>query len=97
MRNPRRLLEATAEEWKRWDAAARREGISWAQFARRALLARLAYQDEVREEIATGSEAGRHLAVLLPGMSEKGAPAMPSKKQSKAPSATRAGKGSSRS
>jgi hypothetical protein len=46
-RQPRRLLEAPPASWKDWDRAARMEGVSWAQFARRALLARVAYVDDL--------------------------------------------------
>jgi hypothetical protein len=34
---PRRQIEATAADWKRWDRAAKLEGITLAAFARRAL------------------------------------------------------------
>lgn len=36
-RNPRRLLESVKQDWARWDAAAKREGLNWSEFARRAL------------------------------------------------------------
>jgi len=36
-RLPRRLLEAVAEDWERWDAAARAAGLNWSEFTRRAL------------------------------------------------------------
>lgn len=42
IRKPRRLLEAPPPDWKRWDAVAKIEGISWSEFARRALLQRTA-------------------------------------------------------
>src|SRR4051812_2101923 len=49
IRKPRRLLEAPAPDWKRWDAAAKREGISWSEFARRALLQRTASTAELEQ------------------------------------------------
>lgn len=36
-RNPRRLLEAHAPDWRRWDAAAEISGLNWSEFTRRAL------------------------------------------------------------
>lgn len=36
-RNPRRLVEATPQDWARWDAAARAEGVNFSEFTRRAL------------------------------------------------------------
>lgn len=39
-RRPRRLLESVQQDWDRWDAAASREGLTFTEFARRALDAR---------------------------------------------------------
>ena len=36
-RKPRRLVESTPEDWERWDAEAARQGLNFAEFARRAL------------------------------------------------------------
>lgn len=36
-RNPRRPLEAVAQDFERWDAAAERVGLNWSEFTRRAL------------------------------------------------------------
>jgi len=36
-RNKRRLLEAVAGDWERWDAAAKVAGLNWSEFTRRAL------------------------------------------------------------
>lgn len=36
-RNPRRLVESVPADWERWDAAAKRAGLNFAEFARRAL------------------------------------------------------------
>jgi len=36
-RNPRRLVESVPEDWQRWDKAAKRAGLNFAEFARRAL------------------------------------------------------------
>ena len=36
-RNPRRPLEAVAQDWERWDAAAETTGLNWSEFTRRAL------------------------------------------------------------
>lgn len=34
------MLESVATDWTRWDAAAKREGVNWSEYARRALEAR---------------------------------------------------------
>lgn len=39
-RKPRRVLESVQGDWDRWDAAAKREGVNWSEFCRRALEAR---------------------------------------------------------
>lgn len=36
-RKKRRLVEAPDQDWERWDAAAERAGLNFAEFARRAL------------------------------------------------------------
>lgn len=36
-RRPRRLVESVPQDWARWDAAAARLGLTFAEFARRAL------------------------------------------------------------
>jgi len=35
--SPRRLLSATAEQWKEWDHAARAHGMRWSTWARKML------------------------------------------------------------
>lgn len=101
-REKRRLLEAPADRWQRWDELAKVEGISWAEFARRALLQR---SSSIQELVDWANDSQRttseRASVLerLPGflLSEK-----PTKKngaggaKKKRPSVRR-GKGSSRS
>ena len=36
-RNKRRLIESVAQDWARWDAAAKATGVNFTEFARRAL------------------------------------------------------------
>jgi len=53
-RNPRRPLEAVAQDWARWDAAAKEMGINWSEFVRRAqdafILAQLSEKPGVKTE-----------------------------------------------
>jgi len=101
-REKRRLLEAPADAWKRWDALAKIEGLSWAEFTRRALLQRTSSIQELvdwaNEPERTPSERASILE-RLPGLqlSEK-----PTKKNGVAGAkkmrrSVRRGKGSSRS
>lgn len=90
-RNPRRLLEAPKSDWQRWDAAARMEGLNWSDFTRRALLARVAYVDELATSDPIAARA------MLPGLSEKPAPKNGSAKRAKPRAAGAREKGSSRS
>ena len=57
-RNPRRPLEAVAQDFERWDAAAAAAGLNWSEFTRRAL-------NEASRDVRT---FGLHSATL----SEKG-------------------------
>lgn len=36
-RNPRKIVEATPQDWARWTAAAQAEGVNFSEFTRRAL------------------------------------------------------------
>jgi len=101
-REKRRLLEAPPEAWKRWDGLAKLEGLSWAEFTRRALLQRSSSIQELvdwaNDPERTTSERASVLE-RLPGflLSEK-----PTKKNGaggakKKRPAVRRGKGSSRS
>jgi hypothetical protein len=36
-RKPRKLLEATPQDWAKWERFAKLEGLNWSEFARRAL------------------------------------------------------------
>jgi hypothetical protein len=62
-RRPRRLLESDARDWARWNAAAKIEGVNWSTFARRALMARVAYVGELEE----AAEREPALRVMVPG------------------------------
>ena len=70
----RRPLEAAPALFKRSDRWAKLEGISWAEFARRALQQRgTSIEDLV--SVATDSELGAEaVALRLPGLSEKPGP-----------------------
>lgn len=37
VRKPRKLLEATPQDWAKWERFAKLEGLNWSEFARRAL------------------------------------------------------------
>ena len=68
----RRPLEAAPALFKRSDRWAKLEGISWAEFARRALQQRgTSIEDLVSVASEQGSDA---VALRLPGLSEKPAP-----------------------
>lgn len=102
IRKPRRLLEAPPPDWKRWDAVAKIEGISWSEFARRALLQRTASIAELQHWANDPERTDAERASMrerLPGLqlSEKppvknGAGGAKKKRRS-----VRRGKGSSRS
>ena len=36
-RKKRRIFEASAQDWERWDAEAKRQGLKFSEFVRRAL------------------------------------------------------------
>jgi hypothetical protein len=111
-REKRRLLEAPAERWKRWDELAKVEGISWAEFARRALLQRSSSIQELvdwasapeRSQMERESTLERLPGLVLPALqirvrrlSEKPAPKNGAAGAKKKRPAVRRGKGSSRS
>ncbi len=101
-REKRRLLEAPPEAWKRWDTLAKVEGLSWAEFTRRALLQRSA---SIQELIDWASAPERtqiertHVLERLPGflLSEKPAHKNGSNGAKKKRPSVRRGKASSRS
>ncbi len=70
-REKRRLLEAPAQAWKLWDGLAKIEGLSWAEFTRRALLQRSASIQELvdwfKDPERTPSERASALE-RLPGL-----------------------------
>ncbi len=101
-REKRRLLEAPAERWKRWDELAKVEGISWAEFARRALLQRSASIQELVEYAHEPKRTTTELVAVLerlPGLelSEKPPRKNGSNAAKKKRPSIRRGKGSSRS
>jgi hypothetical protein len=102
IRKPRRLLEAPAPDWKRWDAVAKIEGISWSEFTRRALLQRTASIAELAHwaddpDRTEGERAS--MRERLPGLqlSEKPAKKNGASDAKKKRPPVRRGKGSSRS
>lgn len=73
-RKPRRLLEAEAALWKRWDRWAKLEGVSWSTFARRALEQRGSSIEDLVGMANENGEAREGLLMRLPGLSEKPTP-----------------------
>jgi len=63
-RNPRRPLEAVAQDFERWDAAATRVGLNWSEFTRRALNA---------AADSAGVPTSEVMSALAHALSEKGA------------------------
>lgn len=92
-RKPRRLLEAPAGDWARWEHFATLEGLNWSEFTRRALEQRCSSIGELeREAKRTPALLGR-----LPGLAEKGPPKNGANGAAKRARPGRAEKGSSRS
>jgi len=101
-REKRRLLEAPAEAWKRWDALAKLEGLSWAEFTRRALLMRSSSIQELVDWAHEPERTPSELATMrerLPGLtlSEKPTSKNGAGGAKKKRPPVRRGKGSSRS
>lgn len=103
-RKPRRLLEAPEQDWKRWDAAAKLEGINWSEFCRRALEARVSSTGELAEMAPRLPELVHRVPGAFYGtqISARAVRKTPTKKDGKPPTKKRraagaAGKGSSRS
>lgn len=95
-RKPRRLLEAEAALWKRWDRWAKLEGVSWATFCRRALEQRGSSIEDLVGMANENGEAREGLLMRLPGLSEKPTPKTAAARREKRRSAVADGKGSSR-
>jgi len=101
-REKRRLLEAPAERWKRWDELAKVEGISWAEFTRRALLQRSSSIQELVDYANDPERTTSERAAMierLPGLqlSEKPTPKNGAGGAKKKRPSVRRGNGSSRS
>lgn len=73
-RKPRRLLEAPAQDWERWERFAKLEGLNWSEFCRRALEQRCSSIADLELAADLDKLAGAAVRQRLPGLSEKGAP-----------------------
>ena len=58
-RKPRRLLESAAVDWERWDAEAKRQGLNFSEFARRALNNYTFLLGMQREGLAASTRVGK--------------------------------------
>lgn len=100
-RKPRKLLEATPQDWAKWERFAKLEGLNWSEFARRALEQRCSSVAELAEfadALPAQSELTREsFRARLPGLSEKPAPKNGAAGATKKRAAAARGKGSSRS
>jgi hypothetical protein len=49
-KSPRRILSASREQWEAWDEAARRAGMTWADWVRELQRAEIARQKRPRKQ-----------------------------------------------
>jgi hypothetical protein len=96
-RKPRKLLEATPQDWAKWERAAKLEGLNWSEFARRALEQRSSSVAELEQFAGERPELRAAMRERLPGLSEKPASKNGADAASKKRAAGARGKGSSRS
>lgn len=102
VRKPRKLLEATPQDWAKWERFAKLEGLNWSEFARRALEQRCSSVAELEQfaiEKRDDPSPSLRAALLknLPGLSEKPATKNGTATAAKKRAAVVRGKGSSRS
>lgn len=99
VRKPRKLLEATPQDWAKWERFAKLEGLNWSEFARRALEQRCSSLAELEHVAEQPQSALTHIALRarLPGLSEKPASKNGAAARAKNGAAVRRGKGGSRS